>query len=175
MEQSIAFPGHALVCSSELQMVCLGGTGHTAARQKGPPQEGCFAAVLLHYGQIDMQGQGVPSGKAEGIHNGGDFVWGSDLEYQLPGAPLLRQLVKAHAESLAEEPWQQLSEVLALRNDLDLCVLKAIAKEQNAEAFRQGAAGILRIFPTDLCLGGCGKGLHGFPSFFYQTRTSGSS
>ena len=68
--QQLRLPGHRLVGGGKLHMVALPWVGDAAPCQEGPPEEGHLAAFLLHNRIIHMQRQGIPLGKAEGLHDG---------------------------------------------------------------------------------------------------------
>ena len=156
-------------------MVGLGRVGHAAPGEKGPPEEGLFTVVFLHHRQIDVQGQGIPGSKSEGLHDHPDFFRCGDPIGQFPLGALLRQLVKAQAEGLAEQLGKQAAKILALGDDFNAPVLEAVAKQQDAEALRQGTVNALGNFPAYFRLCGGRKGLHGSPSFYFQIRISGSN
>ena len=69
----------------QLHVIAFAGVGDAAAGKKRPPEKGDLAALLLHDGIVHVQGQGIPGGKSEGLHDARQLLLLPDLEHQLAG------------------------------------------------------------------------------------------
>ena len=142
----------------KLHVVALSRVGDAAPGQESPPEEGHLAAFLLHHGVIHMQCQGVPPGKAEGLHDGRELSLISDLKHQLSGSGQAGIAVKIQVKGFLKKLGQHMGKLPAFGDDFNAVVLEAVAVEQDAEALSQGAAGLARQHPADFRPGGGGKG-----------------
>ena len=99
-----------------------------------------------------MQRQGIRTAEAEGFHYRVELVFIDDLEHQLPRRGQTGIGIKIHIKGPLEELGKILGKFPAFRNDADTVRGKAVAVQQNAEAFRQCAAMLLGKSLADLCL-----------------------
>ena len=104
-----------------------------------------------------MEGHGIRRIEAAAVHDPGDLCLVADLEGQLAGGFHAGEDVKGHIEGLFEKSRKDLGELPALGDDLDIVGGEAVAVQQDAEALRQGAAGLLGKDPANFCLCGAGK------------------
>ena len=157
----------------KLHMVALPRIRHTAPCQEGSPEEGHLTAFLLHNRVIHMQRQGIPLGKAEGLHDGGELPLLPNLKHQFPRSRQTGITVKVQIKGLLEQLGQHMGKLPAFGDDFDAVVLKAVAVEQDSEALGQGAAGLCGQHPADFRPGGGGKRqIHiGFPCIFMGSRS----
>ena len=105
-----------------------------------------------------MQGQGVPLGKAEGLHDGRELPLVPNLERQLSGGRQTGIAVKIQVKGFLKKLGQHIGKLPAFGDDFNAAVLKAVAVQQDSEALGQGAAGLARQCPADFRTGGGGKG-----------------
>ena len=118
-------------------MIPLSRVGDGAPGQKGPPEEGRPAALLLQHAEVDVQRRGpvVPpqqllhSGELAGVLHGEDVL-------ALP----VGQAVKGEAKGPAQQLGQALGKGVALGDDPDLSGGEGIAVEQHPIALGLGAA-----------------------------------
>ena len=140
-------PADAVVGGGQLQVVPLSRVGHRPPGQKGPPQEGGPAAVLLQHGEVDVQGQGRPV-RAVGLMDGLQLAGVLDGEdvLSLP----LGQAVEGEPEGFFEQDGQPLGKGLVLGDDAHLVPAEGVAVEQHPVGLRLGAALLVHLQAAQL-------------------------
>ena len=148
-QQGRHLPAGLCMAGIQLQMIALFRVGDTAPRQKGPPQEGRPAALVLQQPEVHMEHQILPGIVAQLVDDAVQLAPVGDAEDQLPPL-LLRQTVEFQTEGPLEQPGQPGGKVSALGNDPHLCGAEGIAVEQHTIGLSSGAAQALHRHPAQL-------------------------
>ena len=104
-----------------------------------------------------MEHHGILGRESAAVHDPVDLVRIGDLKHQLAGGFQTGEAVEIHIEGFLEDLRQELSKFPAFGDDFNIIGGKAVAVQQDAEAFRQGAAGLLGKYPAHLRLGCAGE------------------
>ncbi len=145
-------------------MVALLGVADRAPRQKGPPEEGGTAAVLLQHGEVHMEGHRSRV-QPEAAPDRLQLVRAAEGEDTLP-LPL-RQPVEVQPEGFFEQGGQTLGEGAALGDNAGLPPVEGVAVQQHPVGLRLGTAPSVQPGAAQLLFDSSRKG-HAYPSKMYR-------
>ena len=141
-------------------MVALGGVRDAPPGEEAAPEKGRPAALLLHHGEVDVQGQALPGVVAQEVNDVVQLLPLGDLKNHLPRLPpaQIRLAVEPEVEGPLKQPGQPGGKVGILRDDPDLGRAEGVAVEQNAVGLRLGATAPLDRQTAELIFRIKGKG-----------------
>ena len=162
LQQRDRFSGDVFVVRHQLQMAALAGVGDAAPGEKGAPEKGRLAAVLLQHAEVDMVDQRAVRVIAEGGKHAFDAL---RVRQREGGFRAAAAALEFKAEGPLHQPRQALGKGGGSGDDADLPRGKLIAEQKHAVGLRHRAAVAVQRHAAELCLGVGGKGHDGDSSF----------